>query len=91
MFMVPSVFLPRPPLRCAALRMQLDQVSVWHEEVLWCLADTMGKIFFSSTLLHSECSVGAQRGKAGRQAGEAALIIAPVAFSAWWWWVMGAA
>ena len=32
---------------------QVDAVSLLTEEVLWCLADTCGKIFFSSTLLHS--------------------------------------
>jgi hypothetical protein len=28
-------------------------VSLFTEELLWCVADTCGKIFFSSTLLHS--------------------------------------
>ncbi|KAL4447416.1 hypothetical protein ABPG75_004635 [Micractinium tetrahymenae] len=32
---------------------QLEWVDVFTEEVLWCVADTLGKIFFSSTLLHS--------------------------------------
>ncbi|PSC67347.1 Non-motile and phage-resistance [Micractinium conductrix] len=35
------------------LLVQVDAVSLLTEEVLWCLADTCGKIFFSSTLLHS--------------------------------------
>lgn len=29
---------------------QLDWVDLYSEEVLWCVADTMGKIIFSSTL-----------------------------------------
>jgi hypothetical protein len=33
--------------------LQLDWVTVYQEELLWCCADTLGKIFFSSTLLHS--------------------------------------
>ncbi|PRW60699.1 hybrid sensor histidine kinase response regulator [Chlorella sorokiniana] len=38
---------------CVWVLVQLGWVDLYHEEVLWCVADTMGKIIFSSTLLHS--------------------------------------
>lgn len=46
---------PTPPFspHPTPLVPQLDWVGLYQEEVLWCLADTLGKIFFSSTLLHS--------------------------------------